>query len=164
MAALSEEFAPTWPSLRWGPCTSPKAVVATVVVEVGVHDQLRRQSAAIVVVSGIACGGLQLTYNWCTRLPAEVIVMPDKRTERIALRATEADKSLICRAAEACDVNVSEYAVSRLVADARRVLADRSVFRLDDDAWAEWEAINDRPARDLPGLRALMSRPSAFKD
>lgn len=93
-----------------------------------------------------------------------MIVMPDKRTERIALRATEADKSLIYRAAEACDLNVSEYAVSRLVADARRVLADRRVFRLDDAAWAEWEAINDRPARDLPGLRAFMARPSAFKD
>ena len=90
--------------------------------------------------------------------------MPDKRTERIALRATEADKSLIYRAAEACERNVSEYAISRLVADARRVLADRSVFHLDDAAWAEWEAINGRPARDLPGLRAFMSRPSAFQD
>ncbi|MBO0833708.1 MAG: DUF1778 domain-containing protein [Actinobacteria bacterium] len=91
-------------------------------------------------------------------------MMSDRRTDRIALRVTTVDKSLIYRAAEACDLNVSEYAVSHLVADARRVLADRSVFRLDDAAWAGWEAINDGPARDLAGLRDLMSRASAFKD
>lgn len=86
----------------------------------------------------------------------------DKRTERIALRATPADKALIHRAAEACSLNISEFAVSRLVADAQRVLADRTEFVLDDAGRAEWEAINDRPARELAGLRKLMDRPSAF--
>lgn len=87
----------------------------------------------------------------------------DKRTERIALRATRADKALIQRAAESCSLNISEFAVGRLVTEAQRVLADRTEFVLDEAGWAEWEAINDRPARELPGLRKLMDRPSAFK-
>lgn len=37
--------------------------------------------------------------------------------------------------------------------------ADRTEFILDADAWEEWEALNDRPARDLPSLRAFMRKP-----
>jgi len=44
------------------------------------------------------------------------------------------------------------------------VIADRSEFVLDKDSQAAWEAVNQRPARDLPGLRALMDRPSPFID
>lgn len=36
---------------------------------------------------------------------------------------------------------------------ARRVLANRDHFELDAGAVAEWDAINARRARDLPGLR-----------
>jgi uncharacterized protein (DUF1778 family) len=89
--------------------------------------------------------------------------MPDARSSRIELRATEADRSLIFRAAEACNMKISEYAVSRLVTESRRVLADRTEFVLSPEAQAEWEAINARPARDLPELRKLMERPSPFK-
>ena len=45
---------------------------------------------------------------------------------------------------------------------ARRLLADRTEFVLSREAADAWEAINRRPARDLPGLRALMERPSPF--
>lgn len=40
--------------------------------------------------------------------------------------------------------------------------ADRTEFILDADAWEEWEVLNDRPARDLPGLRAFMRKPVPF--
>jgi uncharacterized protein (DUF1778 family) len=89
--------------------------------------------------------------------------MPDARDTRIELRATKADRALIVRAAEACNMKLSEYAVSHLVTDSRRVLADRAQFVLSPEAQAEWEAINARPARDLPSLRELMRRPSPFK-
>lgn len=41
-------------------------------------------------------------------------------------------------------------------------LADRDRFDLDAEAAEAWAAINARPARDLPGLRRLMDRPSPF--
>jgi len=54
--------------------------------------------------------------------------------------------------------------MSNLTVAARRVLADRTEFALDARDRATWEAVNDRPPRDLAGLRALMDRPSPFTD
>jgi uncharacterized protein (DUF1778 family) len=89
--------------------------------------------------------------------------MPERRDTRIELRATQADRALIVRAAEACNMKLSEFAVSHLVTDSRRILADRTEFVLSPEAQAEWETINTRPARDLPSLRKLLERPSPFE-
>lgn len=42
------------------------------------------------------------------------------------------------------------------------VLADRTEFTLNPEDWEAWEALHDRPARDLPELRELMAEPSSF--
>ena len=42
----------------------------------------------------------------------------------------------------------------------QRVLADREQFALDADGQQQWERINSRPARSLPGLARLLERPS----
>lgn len=89
--------------------------------------------------------------------------MADTRNSRIELRTTAAHRALILRAAEACHMKLSEYAVQHLVTESNRVLADRTEFVLTPEAQAEWEAINSRPARKLPGLRKLMERPPPFK-
>lgn len=60
------------------------------------------------------------------------------------------------------ETGLTEFVVTNAVEAARRVLADRDHFELDADALAAWESINDRRARDLPGLRRLMERPSPF--
>ena len=57
---------------------------------------------------------------------------------------------------------LTEFVVTHLTVAARRVLADRNEFTLSAEAAEEWEKINSRPAQDLPGLRALMNRPSPF--
>lgn len=54
------------------------------------------------------------------------------------------------------------FVISNVTVAARRVLADRSEFVLDATSAEAWEAINRRRARDLPGLRRLMERPSPF--
>lgn len=45
-----------------------------------------------------------------------------------------------------------------------QALADRTEFVLDAEAWEAWEALNRRPARDLPSLREFMQRTSPFAD
>jgi uncharacterized protein (DUF1778 family) len=60
--------------------------------------------------------------------------------------------------------DLTEFVVSNAVEAARRVLADRDRFELDSDALAAWEGINARRARELPGLRRLMERPSPFAE
>jgi hypothetical protein len=44
----------------------------------------------------------------------------------------------------------------------RATEADCSSFLLDAEAQQEWEQINSRPARNLPGLARLLERPSPF--
>ena len=85
-----------------------------------------------------------------------------RRSERIEVRTTPEDRALIDRAVAASGTDLTAFVVSSVTAAARRVLADRTEFVLSAEAAEEWEAINSRPARDLPGLRRLMQRPSPF--
>jgi uncharacterized protein (DUF1778 family) len=87
-----------------------------------------------------------------------------RRSRRLELRTTPDERELIDRAVAASETGLTEFVVANAVEAARRVLADRDRFELDADALAAWEAINARRARDLPGLRGLMVRPSPFAE
>jgi uncharacterized protein (DUF1778 family) len=84
------------------------------------------------------------------------------RNRRLELRTTEEERELIDRAVEATGTDITTFAIAHLTDAARRELADRDRFELSPDAVEAWEQINARPARDLPGLRRLMERPSPF--
>lgn len=87
-----------------------------------------------------------------------------RRSRRMELRTTPDERDLIDRAVSVSDSDLTEFVVATAVEAARRVLADRERFELDTDALADWEAINARRARDLPGLRGLMQRSSPFAE
>lgn len=84
------------------------------------------------------------------------------RSERLEVRTTKDERALIDRAVAAQGTDLTEFVISNLTVAARRVLADRTEFVLAPEAAAAWEAVNRRRARDLPGLRRLMERPSPF--
>jgi uncharacterized protein (DUF1778 family) len=84
------------------------------------------------------------------------------RSERLEVRTTKAERVLIDRAVAEQGTDLTEFVISNLTVAARRVLADRTEFALDANSAEAWEAINRRRARDLPGLRDLMERPSPF--
>jgi uncharacterized protein (DUF1778 family) len=84
------------------------------------------------------------------------------KTSRIELRATDADRNLLDRAATALGTDRSSFLLAQGRLAAQRVLADRGHFLLDDAAQQEWEDINNRPARSLAGLVRLLERPSPF--
>jgi uncharacterized protein (DUF1778 family) len=87
-----------------------------------------------------------------------------RRSRRLELRTTPDERDLIDRAVALTHGDLTEFVVASAVGAARRVLADRDRFELDAQALAEWNAVNARRARDLPGLRALMKRPSPFTE
>ncbi len=87
-----------------------------------------------------------------------------KRSERLEVRTTPEDRTLIDRAVAESGTDLTEFVVTNLTVAARRVLADRSEFVLDQDSQQAWEKINRRRARDLTGLRELIQRPSPFVD
>ena len=85
-----------------------------------------------------------------------------RRNQRIEVRATPEDRVLIDRAAAATGTSPTAFVLSSVTTAARQVLADRTEFVLSPEAAAGWEAIDERPARDLSGLRELMRRPLPF--
>lgn len=87
-----------------------------------------------------------------------------RRSRRLELRTTPDERELIDRAAALTETGLTEFVVANAVEAARRALADRDRFELDGDALAAWEAINARRARELPGVAALMRRPSPFTE
>ncbi|MBM5794706.1 MAG: DUF1778 domain-containing protein [Cyanobacteria bacterium M_surface_7_m2_037] len=99
-------------------------------------------------------------------VPALISAKPQGRrpakTSRIELRATEHDRDLLDQAAAALGTDRSSFLLAQGRLAAQRVLADRERFVLDADAQQEWERINSRPARRLPGLTRLRERPSPF--
>ncbi len=86
------------------------------------------------------------------------------RSERIEVRTTPEDRALIDRAVSASGTDLTSFVLTNLTVAARRVLADRTEFTLDDDGRAAWDEINERAPRDIEGLRTLMDRPSPFAD
>ena len=89
--------------------------------------------------------------------------MPTRtRQERIEFRTTSAVRELVEQAARESGGSLTEFAEASLTVAAQRVLADRNRFTLSKEALSTWEQINARPARELPGVRRLMERPSPF--
>ncbi|MGH7877848.1 MAG: DUF1778 domain-containing protein, partial [Candidatus Dormibacteraceae bacterium] len=79
-----------------------------------------------------------------------------RRSRRMDLRTTPEERDLIDRAVSATGTDLTGFVVTHAYDAARRVLADRGRFDLDPAALQEWEAINARRAREVPGLRRLM--------
>ncbi|MCP3939642.1 MAG: DUF1778 domain-containing protein [Actinomycetia bacterium] len=86
------------------------------------------------------------------------------RSERIEVRTTSEDRALIDRAVTASGTDLTSFVITNLTIAARRVLADRTEFALDDDGRDVWNEINERAPRDITGLRSLIDRPSPFVD
>lgn len=87
-----------------------------------------------------------------------------RRSRRLELRTTEDERALIERAVALTGSDLTGFVVGHATEAAQRVLADRQAFELDAEALAAWEELNDRSARELPGLAALLHRPSPFAE
>lgn len=86
------------------------------------------------------------------------------RDKRLAVRTTLEERNLIDRAVDAVGTDLTSFVVTNLVDASRQVLADRDRFVLTDEAASQWGKMNEVPARELAGLRRLMSQPSPFSE
>lgn len=87
-----------------------------------------------------------------------------RRSRRMELRTTPEERDLIDRAVATTGTDLTDFVVTEACDAARRVLADRDRFELDEETLTAWEALNARPAHDLPGVRRLMRRASPFSE
>ncbi len=86
------------------------------------------------------------------------------KEHRLELRITPDAKLMLERAAAHAGVPVSSFVTQASLKEAADTLADRRVFLLDPEAWAAFQAILDRPARDDTRLRAFLETPSLLEE
>jgi uncharacterized protein (DUF1778 family) len=80
------------------------------------------------------------------------------------IRVTEEEKVMVEQAAHLTHMSMSRFMLLAALRSAEEVLADQTRFVLPSDQWDEFVALLDRPARVLPGLREVASKPSPFAD
>lgn len=88
----------------------------------------------------------------------------DTKTARWSLRVTPAQDAVVRRLLEATGESLNEYVVRHVVEAAEIDLADRRVFVADDAAWAELQALLDRPPTYKPALAKLVGDPSVLEE
>jgi uncharacterized protein (DUF1778 family) len=80
------------------------------------------------------------------------------KTARRNLRVSPADDQLFRQAASTVGESVSEFLVESGRERAEMILADRTQFMLDSEAWKAFTAALDRPAEVKPAVARLMRR------
>lgn len=78
------------------------------------------------------------------------------RSETINLRASQKQKELIDRAAEALGKSRSDFMLETVCREAETVLLDRRYFALSKDALERFSAMLDHPPASNPKLRLLL--------
>lgn len=87
----------------------------------------------------------------------------ETRDHRWNLRVESSEDALVRAASDVAETSYSNFVRAAAVSEARRVLADRTQFPLDAQAWAQFTQLLERPPRVPSGLRDLYSRPSIFE-
>jgi uncharacterized protein (DUF1778 family) len=85
--------------------------------------------------------------------------MATPKTQRLNLRIEKEDEALFKRAAMVQRESLTQFLVESGRERAELLLADRTSFRVDSEAWQEIVAAMDRPAKAQPQLAKLFSRP-----
>lgn len=75
----------------------------------------------------------------------------------INIRVKHRQRELIDRAADALGRNRSEFMLDAACRAAEDVLLDQRLVQLGPEAWEQFNALLDAPARDIPALRALLA-------
>ena len=87
----------------------------------------------------------------------------ETRGETINLRATRKQKALIDQAAGAMGRSRSDFMLDIACREAEAVLLDRRYFVLSAEAFKRFSAMLDRPPKDNPKLRRLLTTKSPWE-
>ena len=85
--------------------------------------------------------------------------MATPKTQRVNLRIEKDDETLFKQAALVHRESLTQFLVESGRERAERLLADRTSFSVDSDAWQEIAAAMDQPAKARPELSKLFARP-----
>jgi uncharacterized protein (DUF1778 family) len=86
-----------------------------------------------------------------------------RKDDLIQIRASAATKAILNRAATLRGQKLSEFMLESARVRAEETILDQRLFALDDDAYKQFIAILDAPARPDKALRARMKRKPAWE-
>jgi len=87
----------------------------------------------------------------------------ETRDLRWNVRVEDSEDALVRAASDLSETKFSSFVRAAAVAEARRILADRTQFPLGKSEWEQFTEMLDRPPRVPSGLRDLFSKPSVFE-
>lgn len=87
---------------------------------------------------------------------------PLRKSERLNLRVSTDQKQILEQAAELLQTSCSAFMMEAALGKALQVIEDSSQIRLKQADWQSFcDALDAEPA-ELPGLKALLSKPGLF--
>ncbi len=86
------------------------------------------------------------------------------KSDRLEIRLEAEHRELLDEAAAASAMSVSSFVLAHATDAARAVLADRTSFVLPEERWDAFVELLDRDAKPMPGLAALLARPSVLEE
>ena len=91
---------------------------------------------------------------------------PDTRqkSERIDVRITPNVKRILQEAATVSNKTVTEFLLDSALTQAAEMLAERRLFRLDDETWHAFIAALDAPSPPMPRLERLLKEPGILDE
>jgi uncharacterized protein (DUF1778 family) len=84
------------------------------------------------------------------------------KTKDWKFRVAEDEDRLVKEASDSAGTQLSSFVRDAAVFEAHRVLADRTQFSLDPEAWQQFCDLLDRPSQVSQGLEELFLKPSVF--
>lgn len=88
----------------------------------------------------------------------------ETRDRRWDLRVADSEDALVRAASDLSETSFTSFVRFAAVSEARRILADRTQFEIDDERWKEFMEVLDRPAQSPDGLRKLFAKRSVFAE
>lgn len=85
-----------------------------------------------------------------------------QKEHRLSIRATEYEKELLARAAQAAHTNVSQFVLQTSLAAAAEILVDQTEFRLPKEQWEAFCQRLDEAPKVIPALQELLREPERF--
>lgn len=86
----------------------------------------------------------------------------EQKIQRLSIRASEPEKTLLTQAAQARRMNVSQFVLQTSLDAAQAILAEQTQFRLTPEQWQLFCQKLDAPPKVIPALAQLFSEPDPF--
>lgn|SRR5690625_5257247 len=97
-------------------------------------------------------------------MPKSVVQARSAKSQRISLRATDRQETILRRAAEATDRTLTDFVLGSAVEHAERVLTDRRWFVASEEQFEEFLRLLDEPLPSTSKFKKMFSRKSQFEE